>query len=198
MTDDQPTSEHIDFTDQDVEDLRSLGVTTGDEPQFHPILEVWREVLKPAHTERDGKVTPQYANKIVSGYHGIEFVDMNVFRDRYYSKVIDLEKILHEVIESDDQCLLASTPEEDREMNSKHYRTVLLEWQKQFLTWELEWDTTDPLAGVEMGSVAEVHKMFFSEMGIVAYLQNIQFQFTEQDQAEIAEALQALKDGDGE
>lgn len=192
---DQPISEHIEFSDEDIADLRSMGVTEGDLPDFHPILEVWREVLKPARAEATAKVTPQYAGRITASYKGIDFGDMEVFRDRFYGKIMELEDILLAVIDSDDQCLLAATPEEDREANSKHYRTLLLEWQKQFLAWELAWETTDPFAAVEMGAIGEVHKMIFGDQGITAFLQNIQFQFTEQDQAEIATALQAMKDG---
>lgn len=191
----EPTSERIEFSDDDVHQLHSMGVTAGDEPQFHPILQVWREVLKPARGEVGVKVTPQYAGRIVQSYREISFHQMNDFRDSYYAKIIELEQILNDLIDSDDQCLLPDTPEEDRAENSKHYKTLLLEWQKCFLRWEMEWDTMDPLAAVELGSIGEVHKMFFSETGITAYLQNIQFQFTEQDQAETAAALAAMRDG---
>jgi hypothetical protein len=194
MTNDQPT-EHIEFSDQDVEDLASLGVTAGDLPEFHPILEVWREVLKPARTESTAKVTPQYANRIVSSYRDIGFADMENFRDRFYAKIMALEDILLAEIDSDDQCLLPSTPEEDKKANSGHYRNLLLEWQKEFLRWELEWETTDPAAAVELGAIGETHKMIFGGDGITAFLQNIQFEFTEQQQAEIQAELQAMKDG---
>lgn len=198
MSDEQPT-EHIEFSDEDLEDLHKIGVTGGDEPQFHPILQVWREVLKPGRSEKDAKVTPQYANRIVSSYRGIDFADMNDFRDRFYSKIMALEDILLAEIDSDDQCLLPTTPEEDNQVNSVHYRNLLLEWQKEFLRWELAWETTDPLAAVEVGAIGEVHKMFFAQDGIVAYLQNIQFEFTEQQQAELqAELLEMKKGGDRE
>lgn len=198
MSNDKP-SEHIEFSDKDREDLAALGVTTGDEPQFHPILQVFREVLKPARSEKDTKVTPQYANRIVQSYKGIDFADMNLFRDTYYDKIIELEEILLEVIASDDQCLLPTTPEEDKAENSKHYKTLLLEWQKAFMRWEVEWDTAAPDAAVQLGAIGEVHKMFFSQDGITAYLQNIQFEFTEQDQAEVQAELEAIRTGgDGE
>jgi hypothetical protein len=194
MSDDH-INEHIEFSDQDVEDLKSLGVTPGDEPEFHPILEVWREVLKPARAESTAKVTPPYANRIVSTYRGIDFADMNDFRDRFYSKIMALEDILLVEIDSDPDCLKPRSPQDDNAANAGHYRNLLLEWQKEFLKWELEWETTDPSAAVELGAIGEVHKMIFGQDGITAFLQNIQFEFTEQQQAEIQAELQAMKDG---
>lgn len=199
MTDDQPISEHIEFSDEDIADLRAMGVTEGDAPEFHPILEVWREVLKPAREEIDARITPQYANRIVSTYRDIAFGDMEQFRDIFYSRIMELDDILRAEIDSDEECLIPRSPEEDKAANSGHYRNLLLEWQKAFLRWELAWDCTDPLAAVNIATIGEVHKMFFGETGITAFLQNIQFEFTEQDQADVQAALQALKNGgDGE
>lgn len=198
MTEQQPT-EHVEFSDQDEKDLASLGITTGEEPNFHTILEVWLKVLEPAHDELGARVTPQYANRIVSTYQDIAFADMIAFRDRFYGKILELEEILKEIVASDPDALTYTSPEEDRAENSKHYRTALLEWQKRFLEWELAWETTDPLAGVELGAISECHNMFFGSMGLTAQLQNIQFEYTEQDQAAVQDALQAMRDGgDGE
>lgn len=194
----QPT-EHIEFSDKDEKDLASLGITTGDEPSFHTILEVWLKVLEPVHTELGAKVTPQYANRIVNTYSGVGFNDMNEFRNRFHSKIVELEEILKEVVATDPECLTYTSPEEDRAENSKHYRTLLLEWQKRFLEWELAWDTMAPDAAIEMGAIGEVHNFAFGATGLTAQLQNIQFQYTEQDQAEAHEALEAMRSGgDGE
>lgn len=193
---DQPT-ESVEFTDKDAADLESLGITTGDEPSFHTILEVWQKVIEPARTEQHEKVTPQYASRIVSKYPEVHYGDMIVFKDLFYAKIIELLEILEDVIASDPKALSWTTAEEDREHNSKHYRKLLLEWQKHFLAWELEWETTDPFAAVKLAAIGEVHHFFFSETGISAHLQNIQFQYTEQDQAEVATELEAMR-GTGE
>jgi hypothetical protein len=191
-------NEDVELTTQDQMDLAALGVTTGDEPEFHPILESWRELLKPAKDEADAKITPQYANRIVQTYSDITFSEMNHFRDLYYARILELEQVLLDVIASDDQCLLVTSPEEDKEKNSRHYKTLLLEWQKHFLLWELSWDTMDEDAGVQIGVFGELHKMFFGDVSVTAHLQNIQFEFTDQDRAEVAVALQEVKDGASE
>lgn len=193
-------TESIEFSDEDREHLEAMGITDGETPSFHPVLHVWKAVLEPADKEINEKVTPQYAQRILATYRFIGFEDMNDFRDRFYSKIMRLREILLEIIASDDECLTYTTPEEDVEHNSKHYRTALLEWQKEFLRWELAWDTMDPAAAVELATIGEVHRMFFSDQGLTAQLQMIQFQYTEQDQAEVQAELRSLSEegGDGE
>ena len=77
---------------------------------------------------------------------------------------------------------------------------MLTDWQLQFMRWELEWETTDPKAAVQLGAMSEVHKMFFGQMGLVPYLASINFdeQYTEADQTALAEALTSLKEASGE
>jgi len=161
--------------------------------QFHTILEVWREVLKPAQTERTKPITPQWANRICTTYREINFADMLEFRDRYFDKIAELLGILVAEIESDDECLKFTTPEEDVEFNSHHYLNILINWQKTFLGWELEWDCADPDAGVELGSISEVHRMFFDQNGLVALLDQIKFEFTDDDRDLLAGELESLR-----
>lgn len=196
MMNDQP-QESIEFSDQDQADLAALGIAPGEEPTYHPILHVWKVVLEPAHEEAKAKVTPQYANRIISSYRDISFGDMIAFRDLFYAKIIELEEILLQVIDSDEKCLSYDSPEEDKEKNSHHYRKVLLEWQRRFMEWELAWDTLSPTAALEMAAISEVHNFCFSATGLTAQLQNIQFEYTEQHQAEVAEVLNAMR-SDGE
>jgi hypothetical protein len=161
---------------------------------YHTILEVWREVLKPARVERTKKITPQWANRIVTTYQGLGFADMEDFRDLYFDKIGELEDILAGEIESDDECLNVTTPEEDVEHNGAHYFNVLINWQKTFLTWELEWHPADDLAGVELAAISEVHRMFFDSNGLTALLDQIKFEFTDDDRDLLAAELNALRE----
>lgn len=161
---------------------------------YHSILEVWREVLKPARTERLAKITPQWANRICTTYREVNFDDMLEFRDRYFDKIAELEDILAGEIESDDECLNVTKPEEDVEHNSHHYLNVLTNWQKTFLTWELEWDCADTDASIELAAISEVHRMFFDQNGITALLDQIKFEFSDNDRDLLAAELQELRD----
>jgi hypothetical protein len=194
-------SEHIEgvvegeITDEAIAGFIDRG---GEMPSFHPILQVWREVLKPAREEKDARVTPAWANRIIASYQGLTFADMNHYRDSYFAKILELADLLDEEIASDDECLNPATPEEDAEENSDHYKNLLLVWQKAVLGWEMGWDTAAPGAAVEVAAISEVHKMFFGETGIVAFLDNIKFEFTEADQNELAAELEAMKAGSSE
>lgn len=189
------------LTEQDREDLATLeenGLAAPGVPEdvsYHTILEVWREILKPALDELDARITPQWASRIVASYKDVAYADMVEMRDRYYGKIIELLEILTEEIASDDECLNHATPEEDAAENAQHYKNVLHEWQLRIMSWELAWDCTDPRAGVELAAISEVHKAFFGETGVTQYLDNIRFEYTEADKAELAGRLEALREG---
>lgn len=193
MNEQQP-AEQIQFSEQDVADLAAIGVTEGNVPEFHPILEVWRKVMEPIEGEAAKPVTPQYANRMVTQYQGVSFADMLDFHHRYYGKLLEMRAILDLEIATDADCLTYRSPEEDVEHNTGHYKNLLTTWQLAFLQWELDWDCQDPLAGVELGAISEVHKFMFGDTGILAFLDNIKFEYTEQDQAALAAALNALRD----
>lgn len=187
----------IPLSEQDIADITSMnegGQPSFPEPEvFHPILRIWREVLEPAAEEAKKVVTPQWAARTCAQYMQLTFADMNAFRDRYYDKIEQLRQVLLAEIASDDECLNTTSPEEDKEQNSQHYKALLSDWQKIFLQWELDWRCTDDDAAVELAAVSEVHKMFFSQEGICAYLDNIQLEYTEADQQALAVELEAMK-----
>jgi hypothetical protein len=193
----EPIHEELEFSDRDKEELDKMLAEGADTaPDFHTVLEVWREVLRPAADLADEKVTPQYASKMVASYGGITFGDMEELQRRYYFKINDLLQILIAEIATDEECLTYTKPEEDAEHNSAHYKQLLIDWQLRFLQWELDWDTNSRDAAVELAAISEVHKMFFSQTGITAYLDNIRFEFTEADQNDLAAALSELRDAE--
>jgi len=160
---------------------------------YHTILEIWRGVLAPAARERENRVTPQWANRIVSGYQEIRFKDMNLFKDVYFSMVQDLAAILDEEIATDDECLNLTTAEEDCESNAFHYLNILISWQKQFLLWEMFWSTDSQSAAIDIAALAEVHKMFFGEQGILGLLDQIKFEFTDEHKGLLVNILEETR-----
>lgn len=186
----EQNNERIEISDEEIQEF------IGEPPAFHPVLEVWREVLKPAALEAQKKVTPQWASRMVASYSCLTFADMNQMRDRYFGKIAQLAAIVDLEIATDSDCLSYDKPEDDAAENAAHYKNILLQWQLQFLQWELEWDTVDPHAAVELAAISEVHKMFFGQTGLTAFLDNIKFEYTEADQADLADALYELR-GEG-
>jgi hypothetical protein len=183
------------LTEQDRADLDKL-YETGEVPSFHPVLEVWREVLKPAAAEADKKVTPQWASRITSSYREVNFADMDYVRDSYFAKIGELARILELEIATDDDALSYATPEEDAAENAFHYKNLLLQWQLAVLSWEMDWSCNHEHAGAELAAISEVHKMFFGDQGLTAFLENIRFEFTDDDQQQLADALTAFR-GEG-
>ena len=181
----------VELTEQDVADLHQLhSEPSAPEPQtFRPILLIWREVLAPAKDEMTAKVTATWANRIVSSYQEVQFADMEEFRTRYFTKLLHLASILEEEIDTDEDCLTYNEPAEDAEQNSHHYKNLLMYWQMTFLQWEMEWETTDIWAAVELAAISEIHKMFFGQTGITQFLDNIGFEYTEADQESMTAAL---------
>lgn len=164
-------------------------------PTFHPILQVWREILAPATEEKTRRVTPQWATRIVTSYSGISFADMLDFRDIYFSRVSELSAILNAEIDTDDECLKVTTPEEDAQHNADHYYNVLADWQVHLLAWEMDWDCASDTAAVDVAVISEIHKMFFGQTGLTELLDQIPFEFTDMHRDALALALQAYKDG---
>lgn len=178
-------------TDQDIQDFMDAG---GKEPDFHPILEVWREVLKPAAKEAEAKISPNWAVRISGAYREVNYAHMPEFQARYFGLLLELAEVINTEIATDDQCLTWTTPEEDVEHNSGHYKNILRDWQLAIMRRELNWNPTSPYAGVEVAVLSEIHKLFFANgTGITAFLDNIRFEFTDADQANLAAALDELR-----
>lgn len=197
MSDDAP----VQLSDQDILDITALQAEPDglppevEVPTFHPILQVWREVLKPSANERTKKVTPQWASRICAEYQQMRFDQMNEFRDTYFGKLHQLEVLLVDEINGDDDCLTYSEPADDVKHNTHHYKNLLLVWQLVFLGWEMDWDPTAPAAAVELAAISEAHKMFFGATGITAFLDNIGFEYTEADQQMMTAALEEYREG---
>ena len=92
--------------------------------------------------------------------------------------------------------LNAVVAEEDLEVNGTRYKQLLIDWQKAFMLWELDWAPLLQDAAMQIAAISEVHKMFFDQGGLVSLLDQINFTMTDEDTAELAAELQALKDGD--
>lgn len=189
------STETFELSEQDKADLEALGAFEGEGPSYHPLLQVWDEILKPAAKEAEGPVTPQWASRMIQSYSEVSFSDMGELHSRFYKKIEELHDILRFEISTDDEALNRTDLETDREENREHYLNLLLNWQKAVLQWELDWDFADPFAGVELAAISEVHKMFFSEQGLVAFLENIQFEYDEGDAQMLTDALEEMKAG---
>jgi hypothetical protein len=189
------------LSEQDIADLRALGVEPNQGASFHPILKVWSAVLEPAKAESLKSPSPQWSTKILGSYMGLKFADMLDVRDIYFDLIDEMLDIIKAEIDTDPDCLTYGSAEEDVENNSGHYRNLITNWQVAFLRHELAWDCASPTAAAQIAGMNEAHKMFFGDLGLTQHLDNIRFEFTEADQAAMRAALDevlATREGDGE
>jgi hypothetical protein len=171
-----------------VDDILNDGVV-----EYHAILQVWQEVLESSKMVRQERITPQWALRVVTTHADVHFSDMTDYRDLYYQSIDELADALRTEIETDDECLKITTPEEDAERNTFHYLNVIISWQKIILTWELDWDVDDIDAPVRLAVISDVHKMFFGEVGLTSLLDQINFDFSEDSQDLLRAELEELK-----
>lgn len=182
MTNDNSTNPELAMTEEDKADLAKL-LSGETEAPFNPILRIYREIIGNVHLESVRRVTIPWANRMLGLYHGLTYADMPALAAAYFDRWGQVEAILDAVIESDDQCLDVTTPEEDLEHNAHHYKTLLLEWQKALVLWEMNWDPAAPTAAVEVAANGELYNQLFGEVGIIRFLDNIKFPevFTDDD-----------------
>jgi hypothetical protein len=186
--------QNIELTEQDEADLAAMAAEPSAEPApFHPLLEVWLKILEPAEAEAHARIEPSWASRICAEYPQMTFALMEQFRDLFFERISELKAILQAEVDSDEDCLKATSPIEDRELNSQHYKNLLCDWQVRVQEWELAWSPNWAWAAADLAAISEVHKMFFSQKGLCAHLDNIGFEFTEADQQVVAEALTAAK-----
>lgn len=187
--------------------ITDIGIEAPDEdsakePEHRTLLEVWTELLKPAEANSVKPISLQWAVRLKTEYPHLTFAELDLVRVGYFARLRELTDILAYEVSSDPLCFDRHTVEEDAEENGYHYRSLLLMWQSAFILWESEWSANSPTAAVDAAVIAEVHKMFFGQVGLIAHLDSINFEFIESDQAAMAEALteidESLKAGTGE
>lgn len=161
---------------------------------YRPLLKLWQEVLKGGDVARAERISPQTAVRLTGRYQDIGFADLPAYMELFYTHIDQMADILAYEISTDDQCLTYDNPEDDLEHNHEHYLNLLYGWQKCILGWELDWDCTDPDAAIALAAIAEVHTMFFGEVGLTSLLDQIRFEFTEEHQDQLRVELEELRD----
>lgn len=178
----------IAMTEQDEKDLATLLGEAGD-MKYNPVLRIWQEVLSTKNREHGARVTIPWANAVCGKYQGMTFALMPAFVGYYFDFMSRLVDVLDTEIASDPDCLKHHSVEEDLEENDGHYKALLTDWQKTILGLELAWDCTADDASAYVAALGEISGFFFGEIGLTGHLGAIGFNFTEEDQEALAEAL---------
>ena len=163
---------------------------------YRTLLEIWRAVLEPAMADemRADPISPQWAVKMVTTYPGVGFADVEAIHHGVFDLAAELGEMLNDEIKSDDECLKKADAGEDAAENSRHYKDLLALWQIHLLEAELAWRPSHRDAAVTLAILSEVQQMFLGETGLVAHLEQIGFQFDDDDKAELQAHLVAARD----
>ncbi len=163
---------------------------------YHTLLETWRAVLEPAGTGEMVKdpISPQWAVKMVTTYPGVGFTDVEAIHHGVFALAAELAELLDNEIKTDDECLKKATAEEDATENAQHYKDILAAWQIHMIQEELTWHPSHKDAAVQLAVLSEVQQMFLGEMGLAAHLDQIGFEFNDDDKAELQAHLTSARD----
>jgi len=190
VTDQTPSAE---FTEQDEKDLATL-LGDASEAKYNPVLRIWQEILSKKNRDHGARITIPWATAICGKYEGMTYGLMPAFVQKYFELMAHLVEVLDFEIASDDECLNQHTVDDDLEHNGVHYLNLLTNWQKSLLAYELGWDCTAPDAAAHIAALGEISSFFFGEIGLTGHLGAISFEFTEADQADLAEALRDFQE----
>jgi hypothetical protein len=179
-------------TELTVDDILETPPQDQPEAKYHTILEAWTAILSPADKVMREKPSVQWARRMMSRHDGLEFKDLAPLAERILDRIKELRNLLLDAIDADRECLDVLSAEEDLERNGPKYRSLVFDWQFAILHWELEWDSDAPTAAIDLASMLEVQALVFGDTGIANLLEGVSFQLTEDDQTELASAMETI------
>ena len=181
----------IPLTAQDEVDLALLGDEKGER---RTLLEAWQNVLQDIEQSQAEHISPQVAMKVVASWSQLKFPDVPVYWNLYHENLVKLRTILDEVIERHPDCFKNTEPEgehSDATGNHAAYLDLLFSWQLEVARWERLWDVTSPDAGASIAAIADASNFYLSQTGLIAHLEQIQFDLTAEEQESMPEKLVA-------
>lgn len=185
---------------KDQADLDLLGSTN--EP-MRTLLEIWRNVLGNIEAERGGRVSPAAANQLVNIWPKLTFADVSVYTNAYYDYLLDLRDILDAEIAKDKKAFKHTAPRRpdgtldpdgDAIKNGPRYRELLAAWQERIILWEHQWDSDAADAAARVAAIADATAFYVGPQGLVANLDDIGFQLTDDESEAIRTRLAAYKE----
>lgn len=193
---DQPI-ESIELPDElSEQDRAELEALYGEQPkaEYHPILQIWRDTMVPESIDANKGITVQWAVQICGAYPQMTYALMPAFHDLYFLYIETMAEMVRAEIATDEDCLKALDAAEDTALNHDHYCNLLRDWQLFLQDQEMDWDPSEVTAPAVVAALGEVQKFFFSDRGLTAHLEAIQFDFSDEDQAELRAALDAQRE----
>lgn len=175
-----------------------VSITDAPEASYNSMLKVFEAIFNGIDTERDERITPVWANRMISLYPQMTFKDLPAFHERYFNKLEELRNILRMEIEAAGDDIEVDSSEEDIENNSARFLNLLLQWQVTLQQWDLDWRVDSEDAVVEMAAASECFKFLFGQTGITQFFSDIEFTLSDEDQKMIGDAILEAREETGE
>lgn len=172
---------------EDVENFLTEAPENPDEPKKHTLLESWQALLGVIELAMAEKPDPRMGIRVLGHHPYLKMSEVLDYHLRYHELLLQIRDVLAFEIESDAECL--GRLDDDGKENHHHYLNLLINWQRLVHEWELEWDCGLSDAGITAAAIQDVASFVLGEQGMVAHLEQIDFRFTEEDNAVMAAAL---------
>ena len=195
MSENKETLKLVEETDKLLteEDIADIDALTREKAPYFTVLKAWQETLAPLEQESAKKPTADWAAVIISKWPFLQFSDLMSVHGHYFRILKDLKNILDAEINSDKDALTYTTIEEDVENNKDHYVSIIKDWQKALIAEQSKWDVSAEDAGPRMAALGEVQQQLLGKNGLVSYLGVIQLPFSDEEQFEMDDELEAFR-----
>lgn len=154
----------------------------------HTLLEIWQAILSNLEAAEDQGVTMQDAARILSAWPRLGVEDLTHYHGYYYALLRYIREVLDAEIARDPKAF--EHVEDDAEANRDHYVRLLQDWQLLISQWQYDWTPDTEHAMVVMAAIADAGSFVARPNGgLLSQLDGINFQFTDEDSAELAQLL---------
>lgn len=167
----------------DVQGFLAAAQSSDTTPEYS-LLKVWQEVLSNIEEAMETRLSMAAVNNITRAWPQIKVQEASTYHWAYHSNLLVMRRILEAVIGSDEDAI-DREGKEDIELNRKHYITLLTEWQRQVVRWELDWNSEDKEAHIWMAAFLTVGEFFFGDSGLVRHLDLRGFELSDDEAAAI-------------
>ncbi len=153
-----------------------------EQPEYHSILRVWREMLNPEQQRRDKLPTPDWCAVLIAKWPFLRFSDCGAVQAEYFRIFDHMHELIEQAHRDNPEAFEVDDREVDIEENKDIYVHLLFEFQRALLIVQSEWSYDDPEAGAKMAALGEAQAQMLGKDGLASYLGVIGLPFTQEEQ----------------
>lgn len=167
------------MTDQDREDLESIGVAAQD--PTNSVLKVWDEVLSNAEKFIGTPASLEDCIKVVRNWTNLSMQEVQDYADMYHRILADAHAIVRGVVEENPEAL-AFVGEEDMRENHSLYKALIIAWNLMLDRRHQDWVCTALNSHVQAAALIDARGYLFANgMGLTAHLDALGFEFSPEE-----------------